>query len=65
MRIDSKFIVFFDLAIQVAGCWEALKDREGEMVEKRMLVNGVYHFRNQLAQKSNLSLKNSKVTFAR
>ena len=36
----------FDLAIQVAGSGEALKDREGEMVEKRVLVDGVFHFRN-------------------
>ena len=40
------WLYFVDLAIQVAGCWEALKYREGEMVEKRMLVNCVFHFRH-------------------
>ena len=40
----------FDLAIQVAGSGEALKDREGEMVEKRVLVDGVFHFGNLGAQ---------------
>ena len=40
------WLYFVDLAIQVAGSWEALKNREGEMVEKRMLVNCVFHFRH-------------------
>ena len=62
--MTTNFYVFY-LAIQVAGSWEALKDREGEMVEKRMLVNGVFYFRNLVAQKLNLHLKNFKVTLAR
>ena len=40
------FLVGVDLAIQVAGGWEALKDGEGEMVEKRVLVDCVFHFRH-------------------
>ena len=44
--LDKNFVVFSDLAIQVAGSWKALEDREGEMIEKRVFVNGVFHFRN-------------------
>ena len=62
--MTTNFYVFY-LAIQVAGSWEALKDREGEMVEKRMLVNGVFHFRNLVAQNFQFYLNKSKVTLAR
>ena len=64
--LDFCFLVGVDLAIQVAGSGEALKDREGEMVEKRMLVHRVFHFGNLGGTKQlNLHLNNSKVTLAR